>query len=74
MDRKLINKNRYAQSSPQDIRRLIREGKITSQTSGMHAGRLRSDFSFADKPPYILRRRLRISVLINQFSIHTVLL
>ncbi|HAH63331.1 MAG TPA: putative hydro-lyase [Treponema sp.] len=38
MERKLINKNKYAQSSPQDVRRFIRGGKITSQTSGMCDG------------------------------------
>jgi uncharacterized protein YcsI (UPF0317 family) len=38
MERKLLNKNKYAQSAPGEVRQLIREGKITSQTSGMCSG------------------------------------
>ncbi|MGN1095239.1 MAG: D-glutamate cyclase family protein, partial [Eubacteriales bacterium] len=33
-----MNKNKYADFSPEEVRRLIREGKITCQTSGMCEG------------------------------------
>ena len=38
MDRKLFNKNKFADSTPADVRALIRAGKISSQTSGMCSG------------------------------------
>ncbi|MCK9170426.1 MAG: putative hydro-lyase [Treponema sp.] len=38
MEKKLINTNEYSRSAPPDVRQLVREGKITSQTSGMCDG------------------------------------